>query len=325
MLWLVDRWQSRNLLSLALWPLSLLYCVVAVLRRWLYLSGILRSYGHDIPVVVVGNITVGGAGKTPFVIWFANWLRAQGHRPGIVLRGYGGKSNDWPLSVNDSTSATEAGDEAVLLARQTGCPVVAAPDRVAAIQKLLSTHDCTIVLSDDGLQHYRMRRDLEIAVVDGARRYGNAFCLPAGPLREPRWRADRADLIVVNGPHGTDELGMTIEATGFRNVSDGRVVAPDYFSGRPVHAIAGIGNPYRFFGTLEKLGLQIIAHPFPDHYRFAPADIRPIDGSDVIMTEKDAVKCESFADARHWALMVTALPDERLTNQLTEWLEGEIG
>ena len=325
MLWLVERWQTRNLVSLVLWPLSLLYCALAVLKRWLYLRRILPSYSQDVPVIVVGNITVGGAGKTPFVVWLVNWLKSQGKQPGIVLRGYGGQSKYWPLTVTATTSATEAGDEAVLLARQTGCPVVAAPDRVAAIRALLLEHDCSIVISDDGLQHYRMRRDLEIAVVDGMRRYGNGFCLPAGPLREPRWRANRVDLVVVNGQHGDDELGMTIEATGFRNLANGETASPGYFIDRPVHAIAGIGNPDRFFLTLSQLGLQSNNHPFPDHYRFEPADICPDGASDVIMTEKDAVKCESFADKRHWVLMVGAKPDTNLTKRLTDWLESNIG
>jgi tetraacyldisaccharide 4'-kinase len=326
MLWLVERWQTRNVISLVLWPLSLLYCALAVVKRWLYISHILPGYTLDVPVVVVGNITVGGTGKTPFVVWLAYWLKSQGKQPGIVLRGYGGKSNTWPLTVTETTSASEAGDEAVLLARQTGCPVVAAPDRVAAIRTLLSEHECNIVISDDGLQHYRMRRDLEIAVVDGVRRFGNGFCLPAGPLREPRWRAKHADLVVINGDHEDDELGMTIEAAGFRNLASGETVGPQHFIDRPaVHAIAGIGNPERFFSTLRQLGLQSRNHPFPDHFRFASTDICPDEAGDVIMTEKDAVKCESFADKRHWALMVGAKPDTRLMKRLTDWLENEIG
>lgn len=325
MLWLVERWQTRNLFSLCLWPLSLLYCALALLKRWLYLSGILPSYGHGALVIVVGNITVGGAGKTPFVVWLANWLRSQGQQPGIVLRGYGGKSKTWPLAVSATTSPTEAGDEAVMLARQTGCPVVAAPDRVAAIHALLSNSDCNIVISDDGLQHYRMRRDFEISVVDGMRRYGNGFCLPAGPLREPRWRAKRTDLVVVNGQRGDNETGMDIEPTGFRNLASGEVAGLGKFANQSIHAIAGIGNPERFFETLEQLGLQTQNHPFPDHFQFALSDICPENAGTVIMTEKDAVKCESFADTRHWVLTVSAKPDAQLINRLSDWLEKNIG
>jgi tetraacyldisaccharide 4'-kinase len=324
MLWLVKRWQTINAISLILWPLSMLYCLLAVGKRWLYRS-LLPSYGHGVPVIVVGNITVGGTGKTPFVIWLAKWLQARGHQPGIVLRGYGGQSQEWPLDVTASTSALEAGDEAVLLARATQCPVVAAPDRVAAIGELLSLHSCSIVISDDGMQHYRMQRDLEIAIVDGVRRFGNGFCLPAGPLREPRWRANKADMVVVNGDAKDNENSMSLIPVHFRNISNTETVALNHFRGISVHAIAGIGNPNRFFTTLQELGLDVEPHPFPDHYRYQENDIRPIDDKPVIMTDKDAVKCESFADNRHWSLMVAAQPDSKTVEQLSSWLEKQRG
>lgn len=325
MLWLVDRWQTLNVISILLWPLSLVYCILVVIRRWLYLARILPSYSSQVPVVVVGNISVGGTGKTPFVIWLAHWLQSRGQRPGIVLRGYGGRSRHWPVEVSAHSSVIEVGDEAVLLARQANCPVVVAPDRVAAVRQLLSTHACSMVISDDGMQHYRMRRDLEIAVIDGARRYGNGLCLPAGPLREPRWRARRADMIVVNGTGEGNGPGMQIEPVHFRNIATGETAGLDHFADSPVHALAGIGNPRRFFESLRQLGMQITAHPFPDHYRFRKSDIFPDEDGAVIMTDKDAVKCVSFADERHWALVVAAKPDTRIIDQLTDWLEKHLG
>jgi tetraacyldisaccharide 4'-kinase len=324
-LWLVERWQTLNVISILLWPLSLVYCILVVIRRWLYLAYILPSYSSQVQVIVVGNISVGGTGKTPFVIWLAHWLQSRGQQPGIVLRGYGGRSKQWPVEVSATSSANEVGDEAVLLAQQAKCPVVAAPDRVAAIRKLLSAHACNIVISDDGMQHYRMRRDLEIAVIDGARRYGNGLCLPAGPLREPRWRARRADMIVVNSTGEGSEPGMSIEPVYFRNIATGETAGLDHFGDSPVHALAGIGNPQRFFESLRQLGIQIKTHPFPDHHRFRKSDICPDEGGAVIMTEKDAVKCTSFVDKRHWALVVAAKPDKRIIDQLTDWLEKHLG
>lgn len=325
MLWLVERWQTLNMVSILLWPLSLVYCILAVIRRWLYLAHILPGYSSQVPVIVVGNISVGGTGKTPFVIWLTHWLQSRGQQPGIVLRGYGGRSKHWPVEVGATSSTSEVGDEAVLLAQQATCPVVAAPDRVAAIRRLLSVHACSIVISDDGMQHYRMRRDLEIAVIDGARRYGNGLCLPAGPLREPRWRARRADIVVINGAGKGNERCMQVEPVHFRNIATGETAGLDHFVDSPVHALAGIGNPQRFFRLLGRLGMQITAHPFPDHHRFQKADICPDEGGTVIMTEKDAVKCVSFADERHWALVVVAKPDTRIIDQLTDWLEKHLG
>lgn len=319
MSWLTDTWQTRNAISLLLWPLSIIYCLLAVVRRWLYLSGVCRRRTLSVPVIVVGNITVGGSGKTPLVIWLAKWLREQRYRPGVVLRGYRGRSASWPREVRDDSSADEVGDEAVLLAQETGCPVVVAPDRVAAVQYLLDRHDCSVVISDDGLQHYRMQRDLEIAVVDAERRYGNGFCLPAGPLREPRWRSRSVDLNIINGTGGADELTMQLRPTGFHNLKTGERVGPDHFAGIAVHALAGIGNPSRFFGTLKQLGSDIESHAFPDHYRYTREDI-VFNDAQVIMTGKDAVKCREFADERHWVLSVEAVPDSAVVERLSHRL-----
>lgn len=321
MLWLVNRWQTINIISLALWPLSIIYCVIVVLRRLAYQIGGLKSYAIDLPVMVVGNITVGGTGKTPLVIWLVDWLKTQGHRPGIVLRGYGGNSNTWPRRVQAETSPIEVGDEAVLLASRTGCPVVVAPDRVAAARELVSNTDCTIIISDDGLQHYRMRRDYEISVVDGQRGYGNGFCLPAGPLREPVARAKMVNLVVINGRPKKGALTMEIKPVVFRNLKSNQKVSLGEFQNRAVHAIAGIGNPDRFFNTLGDIGIVATIHPFPDHYRFGESDLDFGDDRDIIMTEKDAVKCVHFTGANCWALEVDAVPSAAVVERLTFWIE----
>jgi len=320
-LWLVKSWQTINIISLLLWPVSLLYCTLVTLRRIAYQTGLLKSYSVNLPVIVVGNLTVGGTGKTPLVIWLAGWLQTKGHRPGIVLRGYGGKSEVWPRQVEVSTSAHEVGDEAILLAHRTGCPVVAAPDRVAAARNLITNNDCTIIISDDGLQHYRLRRDYEISVVDGARGYGNGFCLPAGPLRERTSRAETVDLVVTNGADEEDGATMEVRPTGIRNLVNKKRVNLDEFENKSLHAVAGIGNPARFFDTLKKLGIQMTKHVFPDHHSFSPEDLNFTDNYEIIMTEKDAVKCARFAQSSHWVLEVEARPSKTVVDKLQSWVE----
>jgi tetraacyldisaccharide 4'-kinase len=301
------HWDHVTPVSLVLIPLSLLFCLVVQVRRLLYRTGFLAAERIPVTVIVVGNITVGGTGKTPLVIWLAHLLGEAGYRPGIVTRGYRGASPVWPLPVTAATSASLAGDEAVLLARRSGCPVIAGPNRVDSARQLVA-QGCDVIVSDDGLQHYRLGRDLEIAVIDGSRRFGNGLCLPAGPLREPLSRLDHIPLRVTNGIPAAGELAMRIEPMGFWNLSDaGTTVTAEHFSS-PVHAVAGIGNPERFFATLRGLGLEIVPHVFPDHHAFRAQDLEFGDQRAVIMTEKDAVKCETFANSRHWALSVSAEP-----------------
>ncbi len=322
MQWLVNRWQSFNIVSLALWPLSIIYCAIVVLRRMGYQTGVLKSFSVDLPVIIVGNLTVGGTGKTPLVIWLAAWLKTKGHRPGIILRGYRGRSKTWPRTVLADTSADEVGDEAVLLARRTACPVVAAPDRVAAARELVSHTDCTIIISDDGLQHYRLRRDYEIAVVDGIRGYGNGLCLPSGPMREPAGRANTVNLVVTNGAAKASRPAMEVIPTAIRNMKNNDISVPfGAFENKHVHAVAGIGNPSRFFDTLASIGIKATNHPFPDHYKFSQDDLNFGDNQDIIMTEKDAVKCMSFAGNNWWALEVDAQPTSAVVDNLQTWVE----
>lgn len=309
---LTSHWYRNGWLSWLLRPLSWAYCLVVTLRRVLYRAGLLRSYRLSVPVIVIGNLTVGGTGKTPLVIWLCERLRAAGFRPGVVARGYGGRAARWPQMVTADSDPLTVGDEPVLIAQRSGCPMAVGPDRVAAARAVLARHDCDVIVSDDGLQHYRLARDVEIAVLDGERRYGNGLCLPAGPLREPRARGRQVDLQIVQGEARDGELGMTLETVGVYNLVDGRRGAlRDFRRGAPVHAVAGIGHPARFFRMLGDAGLQCEQHPFPDHHAFRPEDLRFPGRGPVIMTEKDGVKCRGFADPRLWAVAVEARIDPR--------------
>lgn len=316
-------WQTRNPVSWALYPLSLLFCAVAGLRRLAYRSGMLVSHSLPVPVIVVGNISVGGTGKTPLVVWLVRYLQQQGFKPGVLIRGYRGEAKTWPQEVTEASDSRLVGDEAVLLARRCVCPVVAGPDRVDNAHLLVDKHGCDLLVSDDGLQHYALNRDLEIAVMDGERRLGNGFCLPAGPLRERPSRLKEADLVLVNGRARTGECAMSMAADRFIALKDPMNVrqAADFRQESPV-AVAGIGNPQRFFSTLESMGLKVRYRPFPDHHGFTHDDFTEFGCSTVLMTEKDAVKCEAFANDRCWYLPVDARPDADFIRRLERFLTG---
>ncbi len=323
---LQQHWYRLSPLHLLLYPLSLLFRLLSALRRALYRSGALRSLRLPVPVIVVGNITVGGTGKTPLTLWLAEQLIADGWHPGIISRGYRkqGAAHDVPRSVGTDASADEVGDEPLLMARRALCPVWIGRDRPAAGLALMAAHpECDILISDDGLQHYRLQRDIEIVVVDGARRFGNGLSLPAGPLREPVSRLRQVDAVVVNGDTASEPgtFPMSLHGTLFRNLLNPQVTrtAQD-FAGLQVHAIAGIGHPQRFFRHLQHLGLHPSTHAFPDHHHYVPADIEHAAAEAVLMTEKDAVKCAAFATERHWVLQVDAQIDLPLFNLITEKL-----
>ncbi|OGA22013.1 MAG: tetraacyldisaccharide 4'-kinase [Betaproteobacteria bacterium RIFCSPLOWO2_02_FULL_67_26] len=321
MAWIERHWQSVTPVSALLYPVSLLYGAVAAARR--AASAPVRL---PVPVIVIGNITAGGTGKTPLVLWLAEWLRARGRAPGIVCRGHGGSLRA-PRRVLPGSDPLANGDEAVLLARRSGCEVWSGADRAATARALLeSRRDCDVVLSDDGLQHYGLARDFEICVVDGARGFGNAWLLPAGPLRERPPRLAAVDAVVIHSgaagalhptldriPGAAARYSMTVEGREFRNLlNPAHAVGADYFHGRRVHAMAGIGDPRRFFRHLEGLGLEFTAHPFPDHHAYRAAELAFPGADAVLMTEKDAVKCQPCADERHWALRVDAQVDPAL-------------
>lgn len=315
------HWERVTPVSALLYPVSLLYGAVAGMRRAAYRSGIARSTRLPVSVIVVGNLTPGGTGKTPLTVWLAEFLAAVGRSPGIVSRGYGGRSSA-PRRVLPDSDPAACGDEPVLLARRSGCEVWTGADRVAAARALLSAQPaCDVVISDDGLQHYPLARDIEICVVDATRGLGNGWLLPAGPLREPLSRLAGVDAIVINGesraashssvsrlPPGVARLGMKLEGREFRNLlNPGQLAGAEFFRGKQVHAIAGIGNPQRFFRHLQGLGLEFTAHPFPDHHRYQASDIAFADADAIVMTEKDAVKCRRFATEMHWELTVDAV------------------
>ncbi len=304
-------WYGKSPWQYALLPLSGLFCLLAVIRRLIYRTGLIKSQRVSVPLIVIGNISVGGTGKTPMVAWMVDYLRAQGFKPAIISRGYGGKAKKWPQQVRPDSDPAMVGDETVLLARRCGCPVAAAPQRISAARALLEHTDCNIIISDDGMQHYDMHRDLEIAVVDGVRRFGNSYCLPAGPLREPISRLNSVDMVVVNGLASRSEFSMTLKGERISRIDKPCIAQPlKALAGCQVHAVAGIGNPKRFFDQLRASGLEVIEHPMPDHHPYVADDICFTDDLPVLMTEKDAVKCQRFVDERHWVLPVTAELDE---------------
>jgi tetraacyldisaccharide 4'-kinase len=320
-----NYWYSRNPVSASLRPLSWLFCLLAVIRRQLYRRGGLSRYRAPVPLMVVGNISVGGTGKTPAVVALSKLLRDAGFTPGLVSRGYGGRAQQWPQPVTASSDTTLVGDEPVLLAGRTGCPMWVGPDRSGAVRALLGEHpEVDIVIADDGMQHYRLARDLEIAVIDGERGLGNGRCLPAGPLREPRARLKSVDFVLVNGGDAGAFSGVPMKLAGqtLVNVADSRRMPVDALRGRRVHAVAGIGAPGRFFDALGAAGLDVVAHPFPDHHRFSAADLDFGDSTPVLMTEKDAVKCTGIARPHHWYLPVEAQLPERFREKLIERVKG---
>ncbi len=311
-----DHWKTRGPLAVLLLPVAALFALVAALRRLAYRSGILVVERVAVPVIIVGNISAGGTGKTPLVLWLARFLQQQGRHPGIISRGYGASRTD-PRMVPVDGQPSEYGDEPCLLARRTGCPVWVGVNRAATARALLAAHaGIDIIISDDGLQHYGLARDLEIAVIDGTRGLGNGWPLPAGPLREPASRLATVDAVVVNGNAAGRYPGaftMRLEGDEFRNLRNPQQVAhAAHFSKQRVHAIAGIGNPQRFFDHLQRLGINCVAHPYPDHHVYTAQDVRFDDADPVVMTEKDAVKCTAFATGRHWALVVNADIEECL-------------
>lgn len=318
---LVAAWYNRAGWLHLLRPLAAVFRLLAWLRRRRFRH--LRADTVDpsaVPVVVVGNITVGGSGKTPLLMTLASDLKRRGHRVGIVSRGYGGNARQFPLRVDANTPASLCGDEPAMLAQRLGIPVVVDPDRARAVDALSAQGQqaCDVILSDDGLQHYAMRRDIEILVVDAERGFGNGLCLPAGPLREPLSRLREADFLVANGvdtaqrlPRQHTFITMTLEAQVCVNLATGEQKSiSEFFRRQMVHGVAGIGNPTRFFNQLKQLGSQVIEHPFPDHFVYRASDLHFGDALPIVMTEKDAVKCKGFALRNAWYIQVRAIvPD----------------
>lgn len=327
--WIAAGWQKRGFTAFLLLPLALPFALSVNMRRLAYRRGWSSSVKLPVPVVVIGNITAGGSGKTPLVLHLVQELTKHGWRPGIVSRGYGGSATGIE-AVSAASEAAHVGDEPLLLARRAGCPVFIGRDRVAAARALLAAHaDCNVLIADDGLQHLRLARDVEIVVMD-ERGIGNGWPLPAGPLRECPARVAEAHALVLNGDasvprnvHPRNLFRMRLAGDRFRNLHDPlRTCGVEDLRGRRLHALAGIGEPARFFRQLDRMGLQAEAHAFPDHHAFQPSDLAFAGADVLLMTEKDAVKCQAFATPETWMLPVEAQLDPDLAQWVVEKLNG---
>ena len=315
-------WSGESPLWLLLLPLSWLYGLVSGIIRLLYRLGVKRAWRAPVPVVVVGNLTAGGNGKTPVVIWLVEQLQKRGIRPGVVSRGYGGKSAHYPLLLTAETTTAEAGDEPVLIFQRTGAPVAVSPVRSDAVRALLAEHAVQIIITDDGLQHYALARDKEIVVIDGVRRFGNGWWLPAGPMRERASRLTSVDAVIVNGGEAkTGEIPMHLQPGLAINLVTGERRSVSELPS--LVAMAGIGHPPRFFATLEQCGARLEKRvPLADHQALLEVQVAAltVPGQSLIMTEKDAVKCRAFAKDNWWYLPV----DAELSGEQPEHLLKEL-
>lgn len=320
---LVNAWYQGHPALYLLRPLEWLYRAVVQRKRRRFVAGLSPSYRAPVPVIVVGNITVGGTGKTPLILYLIEHCRARGLRVGVVSRGYGAQPPSLPWRVTAAQSAREAGDEPLLLVQRSGVALMIDPDRARAVQALLSAEPLDLILCDDGLQHYRLARDLELVLIDAARGLGNRRCLPAGPLREPEERLQSVDALLLNGASSDSHegFGFTLQPTALVNLASGERQALDFFPpGQALHAVAGIGNPQRFFRTLEALNWQPIAHAFADHATYSAAALAFSPSLPLLMTEKDAVKCRAFAQPDWWYLAVDARPSP----DFGAWLDAKL-
>ena len=314
------NWKSKSLLLF-----SFFYRSVIFIRYHGYRLKFIKKKLFNIPIIIVGNVTVGGTGKTPLVIELFEYLKQNGFAPGIVSRGYGGIIKKNPEIVNKDSSFKRVGDEAILLAKKTNAPVVIGQDRPRAVEWLLRHFNCNVVICDDGLQHYALERDIEIVVVDGGRGFGNRQCLPAGPLREPINRLDRADFVIFNQPSqkGDDQKSYIMQLhlqTACSLLQPHERLNLETLKGQVVHAIAGTGHPERFFYQLESMGIIVKPHPFPDHYLFQPDDLQFDDEELILMTEKDAVKCHSFANNRMFFVPVETILSDNFRRDILSCL-----
>lgn len=315
-------WYSKNILAVFLVPLSWLFRLVSFFRRVYYQAFSANAGLERTCVIVVGNITVGGVGKTPFVSYLAQRCKEKELKVGVVARGYGRTNESDLIEVLNDSDAAEVGDEALMLKQQISCPIVVAADRNKAVKHLEDKYDLDVIFSDDGLQHYNLARDYEIIVVGGEREFGNGRFLPAGPLREPVSRLKEADIIVCNGENTAYEYQYTAVHNGLlSSVNGSENIALEQFSNTKVHAVAGIGHPNRFFTMLENAGINVIPHVYPDHYAYKQSDLEFNDKLPIIMTEKDAVKCSRFNKNNIWYLPIKVKPNDKLEKRIAKLLE----
>lgn len=320
---LIKAWYDGHPALSLLTPLEALYRRVVQRKRQRFVAGEGEIYRAPVPVIVVGNITVGGTGKTPMILWLIEQCQKRGLKVGVVSRGYGATPPSLPWRVAAEQSAAVAGDEPLLIVQRSGVPLMIDPDRGRAVQALLEAEPLDLILSDDGLQHYRLARDLELVLVDAARGFGNQRCLPAGPLREPMERLQSVDALLYNGATSDPEgaYAFTLQPTRLINLCSGEAHPLNHFpAGQAVHAVAGIGNPQRFFNTLEALHWQVNAHAFADHAPYSRELLNFSPDWPVIMTEKDAVKCRAFAADDWWYLAVDAQPSQAFAH----WFDAQL-
>ena len=313
-------WYGKNKSFWLLLPFSFLYGLISCVRRQLYKLGIFKSWQSPVPIIVIGNLSAGGNGKTPLAISLIEALKAKGLKVGLVSRGYGGKSNHYPLILDENTSTKQAGDEPVLIYHRTHVPVAVAPKRIDAVKALLDSHQLDVILTDDGLQHYALARDIEIVVVDGKRLFGNGWWIPAGPMRERRSRLKSVDLIIINGDSSKDFINQYPDRTFTMQLVPDHVVnlstnkQCELSALHHIYAIAGISNPKRFFNMLTQMGADLVyTESFADHQNFTLPLLEKVVGTNqtLLMTEKDAVKCRQFALPNWWYLPIDAvIPDQ---------------
>lgn len=315
----LNNWYGKSQWTLLLFPLTIIFVFLSHLRRFWLVK--FKQRTPTIPTIVVGNISVGGTGKTPLLIALVKRLQAEGHSPGVISRGYGSNAKTYPYLLTEKSSSIEAGDEPLTIYNQTLCPVVIGPDRMAA-SLLLREQNTEMHLTDDGLQDYTFGRHLEIAVIDGQRWFGNGWRLPVGPLRESVSRLDEVDMVVVNNPSANSSLtefhAMHIKPLHWVNMKTSEILPLDGLEKRGFHAVAGIGNPQKFYQTLKALGLEFIEHDFPDHYSYAEKDFDFAKNQSVLMTEKDAVKCKHFAKDNWYYLVVEAELDHKFWQEFLQ-------
>ena len=331
--WIHRIWYERAAARWLLSPFSVLFWILVSLRRWFYRVGVFKRHAISVPVIVVGNITAGGTGKTPTTAWLAQRLRARGFSPGIASRGYGGSRADTAMRVDADSDPAIVGDEPVLLAMRAACPVIVDSDRARAAA-MLAEDGADVIIADDGLQHYRMARDYEICVIDGARGLGSRWLLPAGPLREPAGRLYDVDQVLVNGPLAQPAERLSeVEQNAIRfdlvaveacRLNGSLIRRLDAFDGNTVHAVAAIGNPARFFDLLRGHGIEVIEHAYRDHATLTPGDLDFADEFDILMTEKDAVKFGKHSSDRYWYVPVELEMDPMASGPWLEQVESRL-
>ena len=305
-------YKPFSLITLLLLPLSAIFGCVALVRKYCYEVGVFKPFVSNTPVIVVGNISVGGNGKTPFVLWLHDYLTAQGLSVGLISRGYGGQAAHYPLVVTANTTTLEAGDEPVLLFNRLRCPLVVVPNRQQNIEMLNHQFQLDVIISDDGMQHYKMARSIECCIVDSERKFGNGFLMPAGPLRETVSRLNSVDLVIENGSE--HEFSYRLQPSIIKRVADNTEITTTI---KTAHAVSAIGNPQRFEASLKAQGIALLStHHFRDHYAYTANDFAQFGEDCVLMTEKDAVKCRDFAKPNWYYLPVDAQPTAAVINTL---------